>query len=235
MNSLNRIKFTDRRVFFIATDGDEKNEIIRRTSSTAEMNLPGRQKTEFSALILSSGLSERMGQPKALLKWDPSMTFIEKIIKEYLEAGCQRVVCTVNSALLPTCLEMDVTENVSFLLNEHPEWGRLHSVRLGLTELFNTDFCFVQNVDNPFINSATIVKIREAADPNAWCSPEFEGKGGHPVLLPQLITRKIQAESSLSLTLQEMLQNFPKKIVVISDDCVLKNINTLEDYRNLSR
>jgi len=189
----------------------------------------------YSALILSSGLSERMGQPKALLNWDESRTFIGKIMDEYRDAGCEKVVCTVNRFIYQQCLSLYAASNVTFILNEHPEWGRLYSVKLGLAEVRNSDFCFIQNVDNPFINSAIISGIAAYADPGAWCSPEFNGRGGHPVLIPQIILRKILEVTNQESTLQNVLRAFPKKVAEMEDDKVLRNINTPEEYRDFVR
>jgi molybdenum cofactor cytidylyltransferase len=186
----------------------------------------------FSAIILAAGLSERMGKPKALLMWDQSKTFLEKIAGEFADAGCDKIVCTVNEIVLPHCKPLEAWKNLKLVLNEHPEWGRMHSVKLGLQEVKESHYCFIQNADNPFIDSGTIRKILEAKDPGKWCSPEFNGKAGHPVLLPNLIINLL-LENNPDKTLQELLHSFPKKVVEMNDDSVLKNINTPEDYLSL--
>ena len=189
--------------------------------------------SDVSAIILSSGLSERMGQHKALLRWDRSRSFLEKIAIEFLDAGCSRIFCTVNSSLLPMCESLITDPRIRFILNEHPEWGRMHSLCLGLKELGREAYCFIHNVDNPFITKIIILKILAAKEPDAWCSPEFSGKGGHPVLLPKSIIREIVKENAKNGTLQETLKRFPKRIVSVDDASILKNINSPEDYRDL--
>ncbi|HPT15100.1 MAG TPA: NTP transferase domain-containing protein [Bacteroidales bacterium] len=187
----------------------------------------------FSALILSSGLSERMGQPKAFLNWDDSRTFIEKIAGEFIEAGCTQVICTVNRFILPGCRKLNLPSNVKFILNEHPEWSRLFSISLGLKELRENSYCFIHNVDNPFIHDGIIKNLLESADPGSWISPEFEGKGGHPVLLPPGIVEKVLEGNLKDATLQDILSLFPKIAVKMQDDSVLRNINTPEEYLKL--
>lgn len=185
----------------------------------------------FSALILSSGMSERMGRPKARLTWDSSQTFLEKIISDFLKSGCSKVICTVSHYLLPWCESIFPGNNVRFILNEHPEWGRMHSVRLGLNELQTESYCLIHNIDNPFINPDSILKILSQREPDVWCSPEFEGKGGHPVLVPNAIITKILRDDNHDKTLQQVLTVFPKRIVPMEDDTVLRNINSPEDYQ----
>ena len=193
---------------------------------------PDNSKSHFSVIILASGLSERMGQPKALLRWDNTQTFLEKIILEYMAAGSEKIICTVNRQVLPHCKRLGKFPGVQFVLNQHPEWGRMYSVSLGLKKIGKRKFCFIQNVDNPFIDSGTIKKIFASGDHDTWCSPEFNGLGGHPVLLPEIVINKILSGIDLEITLQEFLQQFPKKIFEAEDDFILRNINTPEDYRN---
>lgn len=186
----------------------------------------------FSVIILASGRSERMGRPKALLMWDKSRTFLEKIIQEYLAAGCEKIICTVNKQVLSHCKPYGNFPGVQFVFNQHPEWGRMYSITLGLKEIGKSQFCFIQNVDNPFINSETIKKIFASGDHETWCSPEFCGVGGHPVLLSKFVINEILAGNNLAVTLQQVLQQFPKKIVQLENDSILRNINTPEDYRS---
>jgi CTP:molybdopterin cytidylyltransferase MocA len=188
--------------------------------------------TIFSALILSSGLSERMGTPKALLKWNSSTTFIEKLIHEYLDTGCLKVVCTVNPLLYPFATDLKLPENVKFVLNEHPDWGRMYSVKLGLLKLQGSDFIFLQNVDNPFIDAKIIRRIKDTADSEAWCSPTFQGRGGHPVLLPDALIKAILDDYSPDSTLQQLLKRHPRREVPLDTDAITRNINTPGDYQD---
>ena len=201
--------------------------------SNMNRNHPGI--ASFSALILASGLSERMGRPKPLLMWDQSRTFLEKIIGEYVDAGCTRVVCTVNSKVLPYCKSIGRWKQVKFLLNEHPEWGRMYSVKLGLSELGESEWCFIQNVDNPYIDQNIIKGLIRQADPVSWCSPGYHGMAGHPVLLPKNIIIRILQEQTNDAILQDILNLFPRKNVEMKDDAILRNINTPEDYNNFLR
>jgi CTP:molybdopterin cytidylyltransferase MocA len=176
-----------------------------------------------------------MGSPKALLMWDQNKSFLEKIILEYLNAGCNPVVCTVNKEVLPYCKIPGTLPNVKIIVNPHPEWGRMHSVRLGLQAVKNSPYCLLQNVDNPFITGNAIRRILESASPEAWISPEYQGKGGHPVLLPNTIIDQILQGHHADTTLSKALDSFPKKVVIMEDDCILMNINTPDDYKNQPR
>ena len=186
----------------------------------------------LSAVILSSGLSERMGQPKALLKWNQSSTFIEKIIGEFESFGCKQIICMINEITEPACKKLVVPKRVKFVVNHHPDWGRFYSIRTGLCEVKDSDFCFIHNVDNPFINTNTIEKLYSKRNPDAWCSPVFQDKGGHPVLIPSPIIKKIAEIQDLDTTLADILSLYPKVKIEMDDGSIHRNINTPEDYRN---
>ncbi len=185
-----------------------------------------------AVIILASGLSERMGQPKPMLRWSKSLTFLEKIINEYFEASCSRIICMINKKTESFCSNLDTKDNVRFVVNHHPEWGRLYSIKTGIQEIADEDFCFIQNVDNPFVNIEIIEKLFENRDPEAWCSPVYKGKGGHPVLLTKNIIRKISEVEDLNYTLIDILDSFKRKNIEIESDSILRNINTPEDYLN---
>jgi len=186
----------------------------------------------ISAVILSSGLSERMGQPKALLKWSQSTTFIEKIIGEFERFGCKQIICMINEITEPTCKKLAVPQNVKFVVNHHPDWGRFYSIRTGLSEVKDSDYCFIHNVDNPFVNINTIEKLYSKRSHDVWCSPVFKDKGGHPVLIPNPIITKIAEVQDLNTTLADVLNLYPKVKIEMEDGSIHRNINTPEDYTN---
>ena len=184
----------------------------------------------FSTIILASGLSERMGTPKALLKWDNSTTFLEKIIAEYTNAGCTQIICMVNPITEPFCKELNLPEFVKLVVNPKPELGRFSSILIASREVKNSDFCFIQNVDNPFVNIDIINKIWAKRNFKTWCSPIYNDKGGHPVLLPKAIIQQIYNSTNLDITLHDILNSFPRISIEIDTDTILRNINTPDEY-----
>lgn len=171
-----------------------------------------------------------MGQPKALLKWDESTTFIEKIINEFIEAGSAKIICMINERIESFCNKLTLPLNVKFIVNNYPDRGRFYSILTGVNALDELNYCFIHNVDNPFVNAGIIKELLTQREPGKWCSPVYNGKGGHPVLLSNRIINKITTVTDLNTTLQDILKQFPKVSVGMNDDTVLRNINTPEDY-----
>ncbi|MEI7597640.1 MAG: NTP transferase domain-containing protein [Bacteroidota bacterium] len=184
----------------------------------------------FSTIILASGLSERMGEPKALLKWDNSTAFLEKIIKEYINAGCTQINCMVNPLTITLCEALDLPKCVKLVVNPKPELGRFSSIRIAAQEVKNSNFCFIQNVDNPFVSADIIEKIWKKRDSKSWCSPIYSGKGGHPVLISQVIIEQINKTQNLDITLHDILKPFQRINIEVNTDAILRNINTPEEY-----
>jgi CTP:molybdopterin cytidylyltransferase MocA len=189
------------------------------------------EKGRFAALILAAGLSERMGSPKAMLPWDEHVSFLENLIDEYRKAGAGCVVCVVNDTIYKACTALHQPPWVTILPNCNPELGRMHSIRLGLEHLSEFSFCFLQNVDNPWPGAATIHNMIKHAAPDSWCSPEFHGKTGHPVLLSQKIVSEFLRNYKTTDTLKEFLDGCPRILVEAKDDRILINFNTPEDLK----
>lgn len=187
--------------------------------------------TSFSAVILASGLSARMGQQKAMLRWNESTTFIEKIIQEFANACVSPIICVINRETAGYCNTLAFSSDVRFIVNQHPERGRFHSVKTGLQEVLNSDFGFIHNVDNPFVSVDVIEKLLANRDPVAWCSPVCMNKSGHPVLVPGKIARKIVEVKDLNTSLSDFLELYPKIMVSVDDTTILTNINTPGDYK----
>ncbi|MBN2893819.1 MAG: NTP transferase domain-containing protein [Bacteroidales bacterium] len=187
-------------------------------------------KKNCSAIILAAGKSERMGSPKPFLLFDKykNQTFIQKLFDTYHDFGCQQVVIVYNSENIEQGKKL--TPNATIVENKTPELGRFLSIKLAVEQLIQNDFVFLQNADNPFTKTEILEQIWKEKDKEAYISPKFEGKGGHPILLPKTIITQIQTEMSKNLNLKQFLQPFAKQIVLCNDESILININTQEEY-----
>lgn len=180
-----------------------------------------------SVLILAGGRSERMGSPKPFLLKD-GMTFIENIVNGYFHFEVKQAVLVLNNnfiRFLPSLIQ-----NVKIVPNNHPEMGRLYSLKKGLKQLSDSDFIFIQNVDNPFVERNVLNKMWACRSSHSFVMPVFSGKGGHPILLPKKIVRSILSENNAFCTLKEILQKFDRIEVETGSDKIFTNINTWNDY-----
>lgn len=187
----------------------------------------------IAAIIPAAGASSRMGRLKPFLKFDEKRLFIDKIIEEYLEFACEPVVVIYReseSKWVSFKEKYSSDQRVIFVPNKHPEHERFYSVKLGMGQLEKTDCCFLQNIDNPFIDIKILEKLFSNVDDAEYLVPVYNTQGGHPILLTGIIIENIVNQSVDDMNLKEFLANYERKNIEMENDLVLRNINTKDDY-----
>lgn len=185
-----------------------------------------------SAIILSAGKSERMGEPKALLKYNENKTFIQKITETYLQAGIEQVIVVLNSELFDEIKKENINlpSNIEIAINDNPEWGRFYSLQCGLKYLKPDHYCFFQNIDNLFTTVQTLrslIQHKVAAD---VIIPTFHDKSGHPVLFNSKVAQKILIVWDPHLRIDHFFRRLNIKKVEVNESGIFSNINSREDY-----
>ena len=176
-----------------------------------------------------------MKQPKALLQLANSETFITRIISTYIAWGCGEIIVVAGKALSEEFISLNLLpENVCLAINEHPEYERFFSVKLGLNQIKRSEYCFIQNIDNPLISSDILDELYAAKSTEEIVIPVFGDKGGHPVLLNsstiEVIRNYPQDDANLRLVLKEM----SAKRIEMKDGRVLININDQSEFEMYS-
>ena len=191
------------------------------------------QKINTSVIILAAGKSSRMGVPKLSLKFDAGKTFLEHVINEYSEFGCDEIVVVVNAEGHKYIVKslQPFPENVKIAINEYPERGRFHSLKTGCLELSRINSVFVHNVDNPFVNQKILNALLAKNKEYDYVMPSYEGKGGHPVLISKDVVTTVIPEPDDQQHLKEFLNRFSSLKEDVDDEKVLVNINDNNDYK----
>ena len=180
------------------------------------------------AVILAAGESRRMTKPKPFLRYNSKMRFIDKIIDEYREFGINNIVIVVNNKIFP---RLNIDDSISVVLNQHLKYERFYSIKLGLDKFLNRNFCFIQNVDNPFVNQDVLRQLYLNRISDGCTVPVFNELGGHPILLGRKVIKKIAYSESNNINFKELLTEFKSRRVEVNDNSILININTPEDYK----
>ncbi len=190
---------------------------------------------QLPVIILAAGLSGRMGFPKPFLKCDEKSTFLEKIIAEYLSFGSREIIVVINDeGYCRVKNEMPQIEQFAkIVVNRKPEKGRFRSVKLGLTAIVKIQPCFIQNIDNPFVNISLLAGMSEHTEPHSYVVPVYEGNGGHPILISNEIGKFILSQGERDYDLREILKKFNRIEYKTDDRNVLININTMKDYKRI--
>ncbi|MFH1296702.1 MAG: NTP transferase domain-containing protein [Bacteroidota bacterium] len=182
-------------------------------------------------IVLAAGSSERMKELKAFLPYDDNTMFIEKILSTYSGWGCSEIVVVTNQEAYRLIKQtVKVPSTVKMVINDHLELERFYSVKLGLGAIRTSSFCFIQNVDNPFIDARILDRLYAQRNDRSYISPVYKKKGGHPVLLNREIIDRIGNWPDDSANLKEVLGTIACTPVEMPDDRVLININSAEEY-----
>ncbi len=185
-----------------------------------------------SCIILSAGSSDRMGMHKALLKYDKDSIFIRKITDTYDQAGMEQIIVVVSVGLFDQIKEESINLNakIKLIINENPELGRFNSLQTGINCINTGNYCFFQNIDNPFTSIEVLKSLIHYRNDADVIIPSFQNKSGHPVLLSPLLVEKIRIEKAPNLRINEFLKKFNMLKPEVQESSILVNINSPEDF-----
>lgn len=181
------------------------------------------------AIILSSGHSQRLGQPKSLVEINDK-TLLSLAVDKLLLAGCSPVVVVVNKAIQFESL-MNSNDAI-VVVNKNPENGRTGSLKVGINSLISDigripKSIIMVPVDRPGWKSSHISKLIDAKNSSCLCQ---NGQKGHPVKLVKNDLLKI-INSPDEAPLRDLV-TFDK--TEVSDAILSLNIDTPDDLIELS-
>jgi molybdenum cofactor cytidylyltransferase len=186
-------------------------------------------------VLLAAGRSRRMGRTKQLLSW-------------HTAGGEKPLVAAAYDAIRPICDEMVVVlgydaDSVAAALGDRslhrsqsdPDVPMFHSIRAGLKtaqELDPTATVVLQPADHPEVAKTTLIELTESSRQHAEQAviPEFNGRGGHPILIPPAVVARLVVSNSPA-GLGDFWISYPEYCVRISvaDPSVIRDIDTPED------
>jgi molybdenum cofactor cytidylyltransferase len=144
------------------------------------------------AIVPAAGAAERFGGAK-LLASVGSDVLLERTIRSLLDGGVERVVVVLGpdaSDIRKGVPALDA-RGVRVATNRKPERGMLSSIQAGLREATG-DPILVLPGDMPYVEAATVsTLLREQATRGGILSPRFDGKRGHPVVIPGSLREEI--------------------------------------------
>ena len=179
----------------------------------------------FSAIIPAAGNSGRMGSNKAQLVYGDGESFAGHLVKNYSLYGAQPVLLIMNEQQGQPGFEGSFMR----VINRHVEAGRSHSIFLGIQQVPEGNACFIQNIDNPYIEPGLLGQMIALHESDGFVVPVCNGTGGHPVLLGRNVVSYIHGLNLLK-HFREVLNRFKRIELPFQDERILWNINTPGDY-----
>lgn len=189
----------------------------------------------IAAIVLAAGQSRRMGQNKLFLPYDES-TVIDTIITEV--AACVRDIVVVTGHQADRLAEHLKPYPVRCVFNPaYAQAEMLVSIQTGLRALPDeVTAALIVLGDQPRLRRHIVQRVIDAAEPDALIVPSFQMKRGHPILIPRSMWPSILAlppEASLRDVIRAHADHI--HYITFDDDSVLRDIDTPEDYQNISR
>lgn len=156
------------------------------------------------AIVPAAGFAERFGSEKMLARVG-DRPMIEATVRSLRAAGVDRVIVVVPPG--SSALERAVAhlEGVTVVTNPARERGMFSSIQAG-TRAADGDPILVLPGDMPYVDPATTAALLERYKAaGAIVSPRFNGKRGHPVVIPGRYREEIVAAAE-GVTLHDILK-----------------------------
>lgn len=181
------------------------------------------------AIVPAAGKGERFGGSKltALVAGEPLLTHT---LRSLLDAGVARViVVTAPGAALEHVTLLD-DPRVTRVENPDPSRGMFSSIQAGVAAA-EGDPILVLPGDMPFVRSATIARVQEAAATSGHIvSPRFGGRHGHPVALPASLRHDI-LNATPDMTLARLIDGhgIERVYVEVDDRGIVRDVDVPGD------
>jgi len=190
------------------------------------------EKSPFTAIILSAGLSTRLKDFKPLLPLDGALV-LERVIALYRSAGIQDIrVVTGHRA--EEVMALAGRYGARQIFNPDFAQGMFSSVVAGVSDLLpNCTGFFIHPVDIPLVRRQTLIDLQKAfkTGRTSVCYPTFLEARGHPPLISGTHVKAIKTGMAKG-GLREFLNAYEVDAmdVPVIDEFILKDIDTPEDY-----
>lgn len=183
------------------------------------------------AVVPAAGNAERFGGKKLLAQIDGE-PLLDRTIYALLDGGVDKII--VVTAPGEADLERDVNAfgdpRVWPVENPDPSRGMFSSLQTGMAEA-DGDALVVLPADMPFVRSTTVRTLLDAFERTpAIVSPRYDGKRGHPVILPATLRDEIRLADG-ALTLHDILKRHAdlRVDIDVDDRGVVRDVDTMGD------
>lgn len=192
--------------------------------------------------ILAAGESRRMGHPKLSLSWGGT-SILGHLLQQWREAGAEKIVVIhPQSENNPVTLELNrlAIPSEERMATIAPERGMMGSV-VTAAQMATRDSSLTHLVvalgDQPHLQTETLRLVFQASQmaPEKIVRTVFQGKPGHPLLLPINLIPELAHTSAA--TLRDFIGLHQERVfdLACADSGVLLDIDTPEDYAQASQ
>jgi CTP:molybdopterin cytidylyltransferase MocA len=182
------------------------------------------------ALVPAAGSASRFGGGKLLALVDGT-PMLDRTIGALLDGGIEDVLVILPpDAAWQDAIRLLGNPRVRTRRNPDPSRGMFSSIQLGIEALSDAPVAVLPG-DMPFVRAGTVKDLAGVAERTGGIvSPRYEGRRGHPVLVPADLRQVILAAPATS-TLGDVLRPHAARFVDVDvfDRGVLRDVDVVED------
>jgi molybdenum cofactor cytidylyltransferase len=187
----------------------------------------------INAIVLAAGLSERMGKPKPLLKFNDT-TFLGRIISVLKSSDADRITVVLGAEAETIKNSIDFS-GTNIVINKDYQKGQLSSLIAGIKESpDDTEAILLCLVDNPFITKEVVNKVvsRFKETNNPIIVPVFNKERGHPTLFSRSLFNELLNAPEDKGARHVLYSNEDKVLEVeVAESGILIGIDTPDNYK----
>jgi len=192
-------------------------------------------KIRIAAVIVSAGLSSRMGRFKPLLPFE-KCSAVEMVINAFASNQVAPILVVGGHRFYDLQKVVDGTA-AGCIYNSLYRRGMFSSFKYGFAALpGDIHGFFAHPVDIPLVSHVIVKRMIAAFEkkPDSVIYPSYEGKPGRPVLIPRLLLQEILASEEKG-GLRVVLKNHSHRFCFVEADHpgILWDMDEIEDYRRL--
>ncbi|MCP5062822.1 MAG: nucleotidyltransferase family protein, partial [Ignavibacteriae bacterium] len=192
----------------------------------------------ITGLIISAGLSSRMGKFKPLILLE-GKSFLENIVIN-LQPICKNILIVTghNSEVI----NKHITESehidqnkIQLIYNPNYEKGMFTSLQTGLNYIDKNNWVLYHLVDQPNLPKGFYKEfVEQVSNKVDWIQPIFNNRKGHPIVFnSKVINSILDADSNKNLRIVSSSNEYRKKYWECDYKEVLSDFDTPEDLENL--
>jgi molybdenum cofactor cytidylyltransferase len=185
-------------------------------------------------LLIAAGRGRRMGGTKQLLPWPPATGHTTLIAAAFdtIASVCDHMLVVLDHEV--DAVRAALGERQLTVVSGRADDDMFQSVHAGLTaaKQHGTTATLLQLGDHPDLKRTTLDALLEAhaSHPNQVIIPEYDGRGGHPIVIPSTLIDRILTYSGtggLRALLHEQAQLCYR--VGVSDPAVIRDVDRADD------
>ena len=190
----------------------------------------------FEGVVLAAGRSRRAGVFKPAIVHRGKSLLMHAV--DGLAPWCERIVVVAGHRHAQVTSLITGRDDITMVVNPEPDDGMVSSVQVGVHAVDpSCEGLFVLPADCPLAGDAVPGELIAAFFDHGGTRvvvPEYEGRGGHPVLLPGSARPTILG-SPCETTLRLVIASIGVVRHPVAQPAVLMDIDTREDVRALRR